>query len=311
MSLNNFHSGFVSLIGRPNVGKSTLLNQIAGLRLAITSPKPQTTRNIIRGIIDEKDSQIIFLDTPGIHQAKNRLGSIMAAAIEAAMSDTDIITIMIDAMAAAAPKAYPGIPRLESDLIRKARNYNKPLILLFNKVDRVAKEKLLPLLDLYKDAADFKAMIPISARTGEGVDAFLDEIRHILPEGPPLFPPDTITDQTERVLAGELVREQILHLTHEEIPHGTAVEIEEFEEIITDESKREKVHISAVIYCIRPSHKGILIGKGGQMLKTIGTEARKKIEEMLGCPVYLELFVKVRDDWQNRIGILRNLGLAD
>lgn len=308
--MNSFCSGFVSLVGRPNVGKSTLLNQLAGMRLAITSPKPQTTRNVIRGIIDSAESQIIFLDTPGMHEAKNRLGSMMVSAIESSMADTDIIVLMVDAKAATAANAYAGIPRMEAELIVKARKFNKPLLLVLNKVDQVVKEKLLPLIELYKDAADFQAIIPLSARTGEGMESFLGEVRRILPPGPRLFPPDTLTDQTERDLAAEIIRERILHLTHQEIPHGTAVEIEQFREEV-DPEQRKMVQINAVIYCIKPTHKGIIIGRGGQMLKKIGTEARLQIEEMLGCPVYLELFVKVREDWQNRIGILRNLGLTE
>lgn len=311
MTDSNFRSGFVSLVGRPNVGKSTLLNQLAGMRLAITSPKPQTTRSVIRAIIDDDNSQIIFLDTPGMHAARNKLGSLMVTAIETAMADTDIIVIMVDAMAATGKKAISGIPRQEADLIAKAVRNKKPLLLLLNKVDHVSKEKLLPLIDTYNRAADFRAIIPLSARTGEGLDVLLTEIRSILPPGPRLFPPDTLTDQTERALSAELIREQILHLTHEEIPHGTAVEIEQFEEETDDGQIRQKAHISAVIYCTKDSHKGIIIGKKGQMLKKIGTEARLKIEEMLGCPVYLELFVKVREDWQNRTGILRNLGMID
>ncbi len=312
-------SGFISLIGRPNVGKSTLLNQIAGIRLAITSPKAQTTRQVVRAVLDEEDAQMIFLDTPGLHRPKTRLGEYMMTAAAAALADGDIILLLIDADAAIDSRSGTGVPALEADVLAKASHQKKPVILVLNKVDRVVKEKLLPLMASYAAAFPFAALIPVSALTGDGVDRLVEAIRGLLPAGPRYFPLDSVSDQTERSLAGELVREQILRLTSEEIPHGTAVEVETFEELDHDGNnlaeadpetagERSLVRISAVIYCDRDSHKGILIGKNGAMLRRIGTEARKQIEAMIDCRCYLELHVKVREDWRNRRDILRNLG---
>ncbi len=296
-------SGFVALIGRPNVGKSTLLNQMAGLRLAITSPKAQTTRQVIRAIIDAPDSQIIFLDTPGMHQPKSKLGHYMVEAARHALAEADVALLLIDA------NFEPRVADLEKHILSLAARQHKPVILVINKVDMVAKEALLPLMAVFHEAFPFTAIIPISARTGDGVDILLQQLRQLLPQGPRYFPEDSLTDQTERMLAAELIREQILRLTHEEIPHGTAVAIDSFsEEPEEDPDDRQIVHIEATILVERDSHKGIIIGKQGSMLKTIGTAARLEIERMLGCPCYLKLFVKVREDWRNRRGILQDLG---
>lgn len=315
MNEQEFRSGFVSLIGRPNVGKSTLLNRLAGIRLAITSPKPQTTRQVVRAVLDDESSQIIFLDTPGLHKPRTRLGEYMMHAATTALADGDIILLLIDAEAAAGSKSGPGVPHIEAGILEKAASFKKPVILIMNKVDKIAKEALLPLLQAYGAAYDFTALIPVSARTGDGVEALITEIKKLLPVGPRYFPIDSVTDQTERDLAAEMVREQILLLTSEEIPHGTAVEIESFEEMADGvvlaedhDAVRDLVRISAVIYCDKDSHKGILIGHQGGMLKRIGSGARQQIELMLDCHTYLELHVKVREDWRNRSGILRNLG---
>ncbi|MGI6333970.1 MAG: GTPase Era [Saccharofermentanales bacterium] len=315
MSEQTIHSGFVSLIGRPNVGKSTLLNKLVGVRLAITSPKPQTTRQVVRGIIDDENSQIIFLDTPGFHAPRTRLGEYMVQAATTALADGDIALLLVDAEKATGERAFPGIPSIEANILQKAGNMNKKVILVLNKVDRVVKEALLPLMALYASAFNFAAIVPISAKTGDGLDRLISEIRRLLPEGPRYYPVDSLTDQTERDLCAELIREQILLLTSEEIPYGAAVEIESFTALADDEpqsddgvTERELVRISAVIYCNKDSHKGILIGNRGSMLKNIGSRARGQIEAMLGCPCYLELHVKVREDWRNRRGILRNLG---
>ncbi len=306
---DDFRSGFISLIGRPNVGKSTLLNHLAGMQLAITSPKPQTTRHMIQAVLNEEKSQMVFLDTPGMHRPKTRLGSSMKAAVQTAIRQADVIVILVDAKAATGPKAFKGIPDTESDIIRAAQARHVPMILVFNKVDHVKKEDLLPLISLYSQAYQFEAILPISARTGDGSQLLLSEIKRLLPVGPRLFPVDMITDQTERGLASELIREQLLYQTEQEIPHGIAVDIEQFEEQfheVTGERQRASIH--AVIYCEKDTHKGIIIGKKGAMLKAIGTSARQHIEQMLDCPVYLELFVKVREDWRNRPGMLRSLG---
>jgi GTP-binding protein Era len=307
MTQPEFKSGFISLTGLPNAGKSTLLNQLAGMHLAITSPKPQTTRQVIRAIVDEPDCQIIFLDTPGYHNPKSRLDRFMLNGVMAALTDGDIILLVTDADAAARANPAAGLPRLEQALLERLQKMDKPVVLAMNKVDKMAKEDLLPLIARYDQAYPFTAIIPISARSGDGMQQLLTEIRRLLQPGPRYFPVDTLTDQTERSMAAELIREQVLLLTHAEIPHGVAVEIEAFEE--TGEPERERVHINAAIYCDKDSHKGILIGKQGSMLKNIGTQARLSIEEMTGCPCYLELFVKVREDWRNRRDILRNLGL--
>lgn len=311
----NFRSGFVSLIGRPNVGKSTLLNKLAGIRLAITSPKAQTTRQVIRAVLDEADSQVIFLDTPGLHKPKTRLGEFMMASAATALSDGDIILLLVDAEAATGPRAIKGVPSIEAEILERAGRFDKPVILVLNKVDRVIKENLLPVIAAYAAAFKFAAIVPVSARTGDGISELVKVIRSLLPEGPRYYPLDSLTDQTERSLCAELVREQILLLTSEEIPHGTAVEVESFEEFAGDVpleeaegAERDFARISAVIYCDKDTHKGILIGKQGSMLKKIGSGARKQIEDMLGCPCYLELHVIVREDWRNRRGILKNLG---
>lgn len=315
MSETTFRSGFVSLIGRPNAGKSTLLNQLAGIRLAITSPKAQTTRQVVRAVLDDETSQMIFLDTPGLHKPKTRLGEYMMACAATALADGDIILLLVDAEAATGSRSGNRVPAIEAEIIEKASRQEKPVILVLNKVDKVRKESLLPLIAAYAAAYEFAALVPVSARTGDGVSQLTTIIRSLLPEGPRYFPVDSVTDQTERSLAGELVREQILLLTSEEIPHGTAVEVESFEEFAGDlplaeaeGAERDFARISAVIYCDKDSHKGILIGRQGSMLKKIGSGARIQIEAMLGCPVYLELHVIVRDGWRNRHGILRNLG---
>lgn len=299
-----FRSGFVSLIGRPNVGKSTLLNQLSGSRLAITSPKPQTTRHVIRAIHDDADAQIVFLDTPGMHQPKNKLGSYMVSSARQAMADADVVLLLIEA------GFEPRAGLMEKKLLEIATQYKKPVILVVNKSDAAPKENMLPLIAVFDKTFPFAAIVPISAKTGDGVELLIDEIKKILPEGPRYFPEDSYTDQTERVLAAELIREQVLRFVHEELPHGTAVAIESFEEFHDPEKEQERKHVSihAAIYCDKATHKGMIIGKQGQKLKMIGSAARVEIEAMLGCSCYLEIFVKVREDWRNRTGILHDLG---
>ena len=304
MSEIEFKSGFISLAGLPNAGKSTLLNQLAGMHLAITSPKPQTTRQVVRAIIDEPGLQMVFLDTPGYHTANTRLGKNMLSSIAAALTDADIVLLVTDASRA---QTASRLPATEQALLERLGKLDKPVILVLNKVDIMVKEQLLPLIERYNKAYPFAAIIPLSARNGDGLDDLLAEIRRHLPAGPQYYPLASVTDLTEREMAAELIREQVLLLTHAEIPHGTAVEVEKFEE--TGSPQRTQVRVSAVIYCDKDSHKGILIGKQGSMLKAIGTQARLSIEEMAGCPCFLELFVKVRPGWRNRRDILRTLGL--
>ncbi|NLW12316.1 MAG: GTPase Era [Clostridiaceae bacterium] len=304
MEDTGFRSGFVTLIGRPNVGKSTLLNHLSGARLAITSPKPQTTRNVIRAVYDDSEAQIVFLDTPGMHQPKNRLGDFMVTSARQAMAETDVILLLIEA------GFEPRVGLLEKKILEMASQFKKQVILVINKVDIAVKEGVLPLLEAFASTYPFAAMIPVSAKTGDGVDILVAEIKKLIPEGPRYFPEDSYTDQTERMLTAELIREQILRLTHEEIPHGTAVAIESFEEVFEENDPEERRHVSinAAILCERSTHKGIIIGHQGQKIKDIGSAARKQIEEMLGCSCYLTLFVKVREDWRNRKGILNDLG---
>ncbi len=299
---NPFHSGFVSLVGRPNVGKSTLLNQLAGQRLAITSPKPQTTRSIIRAILDQPDAQIVFVDTPGLHQPKSKLGHYMTDSARLALAETDVVLLLIEAGFSAR------VLDLERKVLDQLKGSGKPVILVINKVDAHEKEALLPLIAAFSQAYEFSAIIPVSARTGDGLDVLVAEIKKHLPIGPRYFPEDSLTDQTERMIAAELIREQILLKTHEEIPHGTAVSIETFKEETDETGERLRVTIEATILCERDTHKGIIIGKKGSMLTAIGTDARKEIEAMLDCPCYLDLFVKVREDWRNRQSILNDLG---
>lgn len=298
-------SGFIAILGRPNAGKSTLLNRLSDMHLAIVSPKPQTTRHTIRCIVDDDDSQMIFVDTPGLHKPANQLGVMMQDSSWRALADADAVLLLVDA-------EKPGPGAMEKEAIKRCASFEKPLFLAINKADKVSKPALLPIIRSYADYSTFNAIIPISARTGDGVDILLGELRKTLPEGPRYFPRDTLTDQTERVLCAELIREQVLRSLDEEVPHGIGVLVERFEELKNElpaeDGDRDRISIGAVLYCERDTHKGILIGKGGSMLKKIGTEARIKIEEMTGCPVYLELLVKVREDWRNRKGILTDLG---
>ena len=299
------HSGFVAIIGRPNVGKSTLLNRISGMKLAIVSAKPQTTRKNIRSILNTDDAQVIFVDTPGLHRPKSGLAEFMVNAAFRAAQDADMILMLADAT-----KGWPS--PIEREACKKAGESHKKVILAINKADAVAKESLLPIIAQYYSLFQFEAIIPISAQKGDGIDELLKEITSRLPAGPRYFPIEDITDQSERTLAAELIREQILHYTNQEIPHGTAVEIIKFEEHssgdATDEYDREQITIHASIICERDSHKAILLGKNGQMIKRIGTRARENIEKMCGCKVYLDLHVKVRADWKNKPAFLEDLG---
>ncbi|NLN44995.1 MAG: GTPase Era [Clostridiaceae bacterium] len=302
------NSGFISILGRPNAGKSTLLNRLSSMHLAIVSPKPQTTRHAIRCIVDDDTSQIVFVDTPGLHKPDSKLGEKMQESAWKALGDADAVLLMIDA-------ERPGPSVLEREVCSRCAAYGKELFLAVNKADKVPKPSLLPIIARYAALHPFQAIIPISARTGDGVDVLLDELRKTLPMGPRYFPRDTLTDQTERVLAAELIRESALRELKEEVPHGVGVLVERFEELRNGEpageDDRDRVSIGAVLYCEKETHKGILIGKGGSMLKKIGTNARTRIEEMTGCPVYLELLVKVREDWRNRKGILADLGYGE
>jgi len=292
----DYRSGFVSIVGRPNVGKSTLLNQILGQKIAITTDKPQTTRNRILGIHTLDDAQILFLDTPGIHKGEGRLSRFMVSQATSACSGVDLVMFLVDATA----RSGSG----DSFVLDILRNSKIPVILVINKIDLVARESLLPLIDTYSKLFDFVEIFPISAAKGEGTEELVARIRELLPPGTPYYPEDMITDLPERFIAAEMIREQILNQTRDEIPYGVAVEVESFEE------KPEKglVVIGAVIHVERDSHKRIIVGKQGSRLKTIGKSARLEIEKLLDSKVYLELFVHVQKNWTESAHQLKRFG---
>ncbi|MBV9073892.1 MAG: GTPase Era [Acidobacteria bacterium] len=287
----SFRSGFVSIVGRPNAGKSTLLNALVGEKVAIVTHKPQTTRHRIQGFVNVKGGkgrppgQIVFIDTPGIHKPDSPLGSRMMREVNSALEDRDLVLLIVDCT-----QAFGKGDQFALDLLK---NTSSPVILLLNKIDAIEKPKLLEIIDRYSRLRSFAEIIPISATKRQGLDALVDNVIKRLPEGPRYFEKDQITDQPERVLVAELIRERVLIETGQEVPYATAVKIERFEE------GPRITHISAAIYCEREGQKAILIGKRGAMLKQIGTSARKHIEKLLGAKVFLELFVKVRDNWRS------------
>ena len=302
------HCGTVALLGRPNVGKSTLLNYITGMKIAIVSHKPQTTRTNIKTIYNTEDTQIIFTDTPGIHKPTSKMGEFMVDRSYKAALGADCVVLIADGR-------FPEPGAVEKKLMDLLREENKKVILAINKYDEAGQEKLLPLTQKYSELYDFEDIVPISAKTGKNVELLLSIITKMLPEGPRLYDSEYMTDQTERVIAAELIREQVLHYTDQEIPHGTAVIINEFKEKnddgeITSGDDRTMAVIKADIICNRDSHKAIIIGKDGQMIKRIGTAARRNIEKLLDCKVYLDLYVKVRNDWQNNDAMLGSTGLS-
>ena len=283
-----FKSGFVAIVGRPNVGKSTLLNAIAGQKIAIVSNKPQTTRTAIKGIINREDAQIIFTDTPGIHKPKNKLGEKMAETINDSMTDVDVILYLIEG-------TDKGIGLANEFILNKVIEQKTKAILVINKVDLVKKENLLELIKLYSERHNFEAIIPISARNADGIDTVIEKIVELLPEGPAYYDTEEWTDQTERQIIEETIREKALRSLDDEVPHGIAVEVIAMKK----RDKKELYDIDATIYCEKKSHKGIIIGKDGAMLKKIGERAREDIEKMLDCKVNLQLWVKVKEDWRD------------
>ena len=294
---NNFKSGFVTLIGRPNVGKSTLMNHLIGQKIAITSQKPQTTRNRIQTVYtDMERGQIVFLDTPGIHQAKNKLGEYMVNVAERTLGEVDVILWLVE------PSNVMGAG--EQHISEQLKKVTTPVILIINKVDTVDKEKIIEYIDTYRKVYDFAEIIPVSALRAQNLPAVIDMIFKYLPYGPQFYDEDTITDQPERAIVAELIREKALHALDEEIPHGIAVYI--------DQMKQRKgqnfFDIDATIVCERDSHKGIIIGKGGAMLKKIGSNARYEIERMLDAKVNLKLWVKVKKDWRDSDYLIKNFG---
>ena len=294
MDNNKYKAGFVTLIGRPNVGKSTLMNQLIGQKIAITSAKPQTTRNRIRTVLTTERGQIVFLDTPGIHKAKNKLGDYMVNAAEHTLEEADVILWLVE------PTNYIGAG--ERHIIEELKKGRTPVILVINKTDTVKKEAVLSFIDTYRRELDFAEIVPVSALKGDNTDELVECIFQYLPEGHAFFDEDTITDQPMRQIVAELIREKALRLLEEEGPHGVAVSIESMKET------GKLCHIDASIICERDSHKGIIIGRGGLMLKRIGTDARKEIEKMLEMQVNLKLFVKVKKDWRDSDYLLKNFG---
>ena len=297
--MEEFKSGFVSLLGKTNVGKSTLLNAMLGENVAITTARPQTTRKAIRGIVNRPHSQIIFIDTPGIHKPKNKFGEFMIDTAYETTSDVDVILFLISA-------TDKEIGLEEEKILQKLNDKKKKAILVINKIDLVKKEKLLNLINLYKDAYDFSAIIPISALKQKETDTLLEEIEKLLPYGPVYYDQDEYTDQTQRQLVEEIVREKCLKLLQDEIPHGIYVKVEKMKYRKT-KNKEAIYDIELVIYCLRESHKGIIIGKGGAMLKKIGQYSRQKIEAVLGMKVNMKMWVKVQENWQEKENIIKNI----
>lgn len=291
-------SAIISIVGRPNVGKSTLLNQLVGAKIAIVSNKPQTTRTRITGVISRGNCQFIFQDTPGLHKPRSRLGDYMVKVVRDTVSDVDIAALVVD--------PTPDIAPAEIELIERMKEFHMPSVLIINKIDTVKNEDLLAVIASYSQQHEFDAVVPVSALTGKNTEILFDEFEKFAIEGPQLFPDDMLCDQPERQLAAEIVREKMLLLLDKEVPHGTAVAVERMKE--RDDGL---VEINATIFCEKKSHKGIIIGKGGSMLKKIGAQARVDIQELLGAKVYLQLWVKVKEDWRNNQYQMRNFGYED
>jgi len=291
-----FKSGFIALVGRPNVGKSTLMNRMVGRKLAIMSDKPQTTRNKITAILTTDEAQLVFIDTPGIHKPKHKLGEYMVNVARNALHEVDVILFLIEAQE---KEMGPG-DRYIIDALKQTKT---PVLLVINKTDLVKGDELFPLIDKYRSMMEFREVVPVSALEGENVDTLIRLISGLLPEGPMYYPDDMVTDQPEQAIIREIIREKVLQLTREEIPHSVAVEIEEIQPRDND-----LIYVRTVIFTEKESQKGIIVGKNGTMLKKVGAMAREDIEKLLGSRVYLDLWVKVKKDWRNRDSILRNLG---
>ena len=285
----------ITICGRPNVGKSTLTNALVGEKIAIVSNKPQTTRNRITAIVSRGNTQFVLMDTPGFHKPRTRLGDYMVNVVKESVADVDAVLLLVEPVAAIGPQ--------EEELIQRLKSTGAPAILVINKIDTVDKTRLLSVMALYAQAFDFDAVIPVSAKTGEGLEELMDEMEKYAAEGPHLFPDDMITDQPERQICAELVREKLLQCLDREVPHGTAVEVTKF-------SERDNgiIDLEVTIYCEKDSHKGIIIGKKGAMLKKIGELARRDIETFMGTKVYLQTWVKVKENWRDSLAQLRNFG---
>ena len=292
-------SGMIAIVGRPNVGKSTLTNALVGEKIAIVTNKPQTTRNRICAVVDRNECQFVFMDTPGLHKARTKLGDYMVKVVRESVADVDAVCLIVE------PIPHVGGP--EEELIARIKALNVPAVLIINKIDTVEKEALLAVMAAYAEVHAFQAILPISAKNGEGVEEVLDVLARFLPEGPRMFPEDMVTDQPERQVCAEIIREKLLLCLDKEIPHGTAVELIRFAE-------RERdgvIEIDATIYCEKDSHKGIIIGKGGAMLKKISTLARQDIERFMGAKVYLQTWVKVKENWRDNLNLIHNFGYKE
>ena len=295
-----YKSGFVSIVGRPNVGKSTLMNDMVGEKIAIMSDKPQTTRNTIQAVYTDEEAQIVFMDTPGIHKPKNKLGEMMVKSASDAFKNVDCIIFVVDDSRT--------IGKGDSMIIENLKKTNTPVFLVINKIDKIDnKEDLFEMIRMYDDLNVFKEIIPTSALKGSNIDSLIKVIKRNLNEGPKYFPDYMVTDQPERVLVSELIREKVLHYTNDEVPHGVAIEIEKMKE----RKGKDLIDISAVIYCERNSHKGIIIGKQGKKLKGIGKSAREEIEFLLGTKVNLQIWVKVKENWRNLPNYISDFGLKE
>jgi len=296
--MNIKKSGIITICGRPNVGKSTLTNTLAGEKIAIVSPKPQTPRNRICAVLNRGDSQFVFVDTPGLHRARTRLGDYMVKVVRQSVADVDGVMLLVE------PVDHIGGP--EQELIDRIKALGAPAALVINKIDTVKKEELLAVMAAYSEAYAWDAVVPIAAKTGEGVQELLDVLEHWLPQGPALFPEDMTTDQPERQVMSEILREKLLRTLDKEVPHGTAVEITKF-------SQRDSgvIDVHATIYCEKESHKGIIIGKGGAALKKISSQAREDMERFMGEKVYLETWVKVKENWRDNPAAIQNFGYTE
>lgn len=295
-----YKSGFVSIVGRPNVGKSTLMNDMVGEKIAIMSDKPQTTRNTIQAVYTDEEAQIVFMDTPGIHKPKNKLGEMMVKSASDAFKNVDCIIFVVDDSRT--------IGKGDSMIIENLKKTNTPVFLVINKIDKIDnKEDLFEMIKMYDDLNVFKEIIPTSALKGSNIDSLIKVIKRNLNEGPKYFPDYMVTDQPERVLVSELIREKVLHYTNDEVPHGVAIEIEKMKE----RKGKDLIDISAVIFCERNSHKGIIIGKQGKKLKGIGKSAREEIEFLLGTKVNLQIWVKVKENWRNLPNYISDFGLKE
>ena len=291
-------SGMIAIVGRPNVGKSTLTNALVGEKIAIVTNKPQTTRNRICAVLNRGECQFVFMDTPGLHRARTRLGDYMVKVARDSVADVDAVMLLVE------PIPHVGGP--EEELIERIKALSVPSVLVINKIDTVKKDELLSVMQAYGEKHSFNAILPVSARNGEGLEDLLQVLGEFLPEGPQLFPEDMVTDQPERQVCAEIVREKLLLCLDKEIPHGTAVEVTRF-----IERDDEVIEMDATIYCEKDSHKGIIIGKGGAMLKKISTLARQDIERFMGTKVFLQTWVKVKQNWRDNVNLIQNFGYRD